>query len=115
MDYFSVKYLIWAIALGGISAASLPLGSILGVRFNFRPMFISILAAFGAGALIAALAVELVAPTVLELSDVAESGQENAKQKLCFLIMGAILGGLPYILTPSPRIDPGVVRESRWL
>ena len=98
MDYFSVKYLIWAIALGGISAASLPLGSILGIRYNFRPMFISILAAFGAGALIAALAVELVAPTVLELSDVAELGQENAKQKLCFLIMGAILGGLLYIL-----------------
>ena len=44
------------------------------------------------------VAVELVAPTVLELSIVAESGQLNAKYNICYLLIGAILGGLLYIL-----------------
>jgi len=67
MEYIKIEYLIWATALGAISAVSLPLGSLIGIQTNPRPRFISTLAAFGSGALIAALSVELVAPTVFAL------------------------------------------------
>ena len=67
MDYLSLKYLVWAASLGALSAVSLPLGSLAALRTNPRPQFISVLAAFGAGALVAALSVELVAPTVFAL------------------------------------------------
>jgi zinc transporter ZupT len=60
MDYDTTQYLIWAVVLGAISAVSLPLGSALGLQTKPRPIYISVLAAFGAGALIAALSVELV-------------------------------------------------------
>ena len=55
MEYLTVEYLVWAITLGGISALSLPLGSWVGLQANPRPQIVSILAAFGAGALIAGL------------------------------------------------------------
>ena len=67
MEYINIEYLIWATALGAISAVSLPLGSLVGIQTNLRPRLISTLTAFGAGALIAALSVELVAPTVFAL------------------------------------------------
>ena len=46
MEYFTIQYLIWAIMLGAISAFSLPLGSVVGLRTNLRPGTISVLAAF---------------------------------------------------------------------
>jgi hypothetical protein len=61
MDYLTTTHLVWAVALGAISAVSLPLGSLVGLQTQLRPGYISALAAFGAGALIAALSVELVA------------------------------------------------------
>ena len=55
------------------------------------------MAAFGAGALIAALTVELVAPTVLALAD---SGSEHGQSVANFysLLIGLISGGIVYIL-----------------
>ena len=55
MGDFTTEYLIWAVVLGSISAASLPLGSVAGLQTKPRPIYISVLAAFGAGALLAAL------------------------------------------------------------
>ena len=69
MEHYSWEFLIWATSLGALSAFSLPIGSLVGLRTNPRPQYISILAAFGAGALIAALSVELVAPTVFALHE----------------------------------------------
>jgi len=62
MEYFSWKYLIWAMSLGALSSVSLPIGSLVSLITRPKPKLISTLAAFGAGALIAALTVELVAP-----------------------------------------------------
>ena len=99
MEYFTSQYLIWAIMLGAISAFSLPLGSLVGLRMNLRPNTISVLAAFGAGALIAALAVELVAPTVLALgADHGGSDHGDPRAHFYALVAGAILGGCLFVM-----------------
>jgi zinc transporter ZupT len=99
MEYFTTQYLIWAILLGAISAFSLPLGSFVGLRTKLRSNTISMLAAFGAGALIAALAVELVAPTVLALgADHGESHHGDPKAHFYALVAGAIVGGCLFVL-----------------
>jgi len=99
MDYFTTKYLIWAVVLGAISAVSLPLGAIIGLQTKPRPIYISVLAAFGAGALIAALTVELVAPTLFELEEYAgSSDQSNPYTNFYALITGAVIGGVLFVL-----------------
>ena len=67
----TITYAVWALTLGAVSAVSLPLGSLVGLNVRFNHRHIAIFAAFGAGALIAALAVELVAPTALALTEPA--------------------------------------------
>jgi zinc transporter ZupT len=91
-------YATWAILLGALSAVSLPLGSLVGLRTNPRPFYISILAAFGAGALIAALSVELVAPTVAALEHKAAPHHGDPLTSFYALVMGAILGGILFIV-----------------
>jgi len=98
MEYFTLEYLFWAVALGGISAASLPLGSFLGLRYNPGPFVISILAAFGAGALIAALTIELIAPSVFALTEAPKAEIVQIRQNFYALITGAIIGGVLFIV-----------------
>ncbi len=98
MDHLSLKFLIWATSLGALSAVSLPMGSLVALRTNPRPQFISILTAFGAGALIAALSVELVAPTVFALHE--ETGtphQGDPVTHFFVLLIGAGLGGILFV------------------
>lgn len=91
-----MQYFVWACLLGALSAASLPLGSWIGLRFRFSANQISILAAFGAGALLAALSVELIAPTTLALVD-GESG-DHGRMQFFAMIAGCVIGGLVYVL-----------------
>ena len=99
MAYFTLEYLVWAITLGAISAVSLPLGSLVGIHTNPRPYIISALAAFGAGALIAALSVELVAPTVFALhAPGGASGHGDPLDAFLALIAGAAIGGIVFTL-----------------
>jgi zinc transporter ZupT len=94
-----MEYFIWAIALGAISAVSLPLGSVVGLQTKLRPTTIAVLAAFGAGALIAALAVELVAPTVFALGESAASSHHGDPQTNFYaLVTGAVIGGVLFVL-----------------
>ena len=96
MDY---TFLIWAFLLGGLSAASLPLGSLLGIIWRPQNKIIGMMTAFGGGALLAALAIELVAPTAMHLSDAkTETAQKEAAHHLINLIIGAISGGIVFIL-----------------
>jgi CRP-like cAMP-binding protein len=98
MGHFTTEHLIWAVTLGAVSAVSLPLGSALGLQVKFRPVYISVLAAFGAGALIAALTVELVAPTVFALEESAGSSHHgNPSTNFYALVMGAVLGGALFV------------------
>ena len=90
--------MVWAVLLGGLSAASLPLGSALGLVWRPNNKTIGLLTAFGGGALIAALSVELVAPIAMHLLH-AEGGEarREAEGHLIYMICGAAAGGLLFI------------------
>lgn len=93
-----MKYFVWACLLGAISAASLPLGSWFGLRFKFTPNQISLLAAFGAGALLAALSVELIAPNTLALVGVEDESSGHSLTAFFAMVIGCVIGGLIYVL-----------------
>ena len=57
----------WAFFSGALAAFSLTLGSLVGLTLRIPSTVVGLLAAFGAGALLSALAIELVAPTVEHL------------------------------------------------
>jgi len=92
-------YLIWVVVIGALSAASLPMGSAVGLIARFRPLTLSLMAAFGAGALIAALSVELVAPNVAALEH-GGGGSSHGDPHLNFvaLIVGAVCGGVLFVV-----------------
>ncbi len=90
-------YFLWAVFLGGLSAVSLPLGSVVGIMARPRPTVTATLAAFGAGALIAALSIELVAPTVEALHR-ATSHRLEAVISFWALVVGAAVGGVLFIV-----------------
>jgi len=85
--------LLWAIGLGALSSVSLPIGSALGLMLRPGAAVTGTLAAFGAGALVAALSVELVAPTVEALKHPTGTRGEAVSHFLG-LIIGSISGGL---------------------
>ncbi|MFO7803595.1 MAG: cyclic nucleotide-binding domain-containing protein [Desulfovermiculus sp.] len=77
--------LLSALVYGLISAATLPLGAIIGVVWRLPDQVMSFLLSFGGGALLAALTIDLVAPGV----DRGHFGEVAA---------GAMLGGLLFKL-----------------
>ncbi len=85
MDQFA----LWALIIGVLSTASLPLGSVLGMAFRPKASIVGALAAFGGGALLAALSVELIAPTMMTASQ-SEEGRHLAYA----LLVGGVLGGV---------------------
>jgi len=90
----TTKYALWAFIIGALVTISLPLGAVSGLAFKPGPKVTAICTAFGGGALMAALSVELIAPTVEEIV-----GQINSPthmehgRKHAFLTMGALLMG----------------------
>ncbi|MFA6400069.1 MAG: cyclic nucleotide-binding domain-containing protein [Salinivirgaceae bacterium] len=111
------KFAFWAFLLGGISAVSLVLGSMLGLIWQPKPVLIAAFTAFGAGALLAALSVELIAPTVMEFVNESKGSMhdtEGHKQSLefIFLISGCIAGGfLFFILNEALNSKGGYLRK----
>lgn len=93
-----MQYIIWACLLGALSAASLPLGSWIGLKFRFTSGQLSFLAAFGAGALLAALSVELIAPTTMALVAVESGDHGDPKTAFFAMTIGCVAGGLLYVL-----------------
>ena len=95
----SLLHFTWAIGLGLVSAVSLPLGAWVGIRKLPRPTALSILAAFGAGALFAALTVELVAPKVTAISHNAGAHPSvEAYNHFFALLVGLIIGGILFVV-----------------
>lgn len=99
----TTKFATWAFVLGALSAISLPLGAIAGLTLKPGARLNASMAAFGAGALLAALSVELIAPTVMEIVGQAESSvgetyeRTHAFYTMGSLIIGCILGGFLFV------------------
>jgi CRP-like cAMP-binding protein len=95
MDY---QFLSWAILLGALSAASLPLGSLLGLSWQPSNKIVGGMTAFGGGALVAALAVELVAPTAMHVVHAETAvAKSEASHHLINMLIGAVVGGSLFI------------------
>ena len=89
---------IWSFFSGAIAACSLTLGSLVGLLFRIPSVIIGLLAAFGAGALLSALALELIAPTVEHLVAANTLIEiEESTHSLFILIGGCIIGGLLFV------------------
>ena len=108
----------WATGLGFAAAVALPAGALASFFISPSRMMVGAMAAFGSGALICALALELVAPHVQALEAakhaahaahaiahgtgeaVASSGGHGGDPVTNFLalIVGGILGGIIFIL-----------------
>jgi len=76
-----------ALFWGVISAISLPIGAILGLIAKPGRKITSALMAFGAGALLFALTIEL-------FSEMLHYGKEHGKEIIIITIIGAVFGGL---------------------
>lgn len=88
-----------AFLFGLLSAASLPLGASLALRWKPSDKIIAMLMAFGGGALLAALTIDLVAETV-------EKGDFYS------LALGAVLGGFLFvILNQTVNSNGGFLRK----
>ena len=99
MEY---SFILFAAFLGGLSAVSLPLGSLLGLSWQPSHKVVGAMTAFGGGALIAALAVELVAPTAIHYTHAESPAEKNeASFHLIKLIIGGLLGGSVFIILNS--------------
>jgi CRP-like cAMP-binding protein len=106
LDALSPTYILWAVALGGLSAASLPLGSAVGLGLTPGPRSTGTLAAFGAGALIAALALELVAPAAAALH-AGDGHALDAVPAFVALLLGAVAGGLLFVILDRALAERG--------
>lgn len=96
MDPLSIK----AFNLGILSAVSLPLGSVLARFWTPRPRMTALLMAFGGGALLAALTIDLVAESV-------------NKGHFTPLFIGCISGGILYeILNQIVNNQGGFLRKA---
>lgn len=113
---FNFTYLFWAFLLGIISAASLPIGSWVGLVTRPKRVLIGFLAAFGAGALFAALAVELVAPTVMAVTlsgHLETHSLDSPISAFVALIIGLIVGCVSFVvLDQIVNAHGGFLRKS---
>lgn len=96
------QFASWAFLLGALSAISLIFGSLCGIIFNPKPKLTGALTAFGAGAMLAALSVELIAPTVADIVGKGHGGGIGDKSHAVFtmgaLLVGCILGGIIFVI-----------------
>jgi CRP-like cAMP-binding protein len=81
---------VLAFAFGGLSALSLPVGAALGIWLRPSLKITAAVMAFGAGALLCALALELVVPAMAHFPD-------NPQEGFKWLALGAILGSVIFI------------------
>ena len=90
----TTKYALWSLLIGALVTISLPLGAIAGLAFKLNTKTTSMFTAFGAGALLAALSVELIGPTVEEIIGHINSPTGMAHDKKhAFTTMGALIVG----------------------
>lgn len=91
-DKPQVENAYWALLLGALATVALPLGAVVGVAAKPSHRVAGGLAGFGAGALFAALSIDLVAPTMLKGVESAGSAEPLV------LLIGSAVGGLVFVL-----------------
>ena len=100
----NLEYAFWAFLLGLLAAASLLVGAGLAIFWKPRAGLTSALTAFGAGALLAALSVEIVAPhamAVLGHAAGGPGGETHGTDPLAALVamlVGSVAGGIVFVL-----------------
>ena len=100
---FVVKYALWASLLGALASVSLPAGALLGVVWKPSTGVTAAMIAFGGGALLAALSLELVAPTVMAAVEhgggaVEGGGHGGGLSGLIALLAGSAIGGILFVV-----------------
>ncbi len=112
---FTLKYAFWAISLGALVAVSLPAGALLGVVWKPSTGVTAAMIAFGGGALLAALSLELVAPTVMAVAGGEEGGGHGggAMVGMMALLAGNVAGGILFVaLDQVVNAHGGYLRKS---
>jgi zinc transporter, ZIP family len=110
-------YLAWAFLLGVMCSVSLLMGALLGIYFKMPKRIVGLMAAFGAGALLSALAIELVAPSIDAFVQ-ASSPEVRAHEVRNFfhLVAGAFVGGIVFVLLDWVLIEHGgYLRKTAYL
>jgi zinc transporter, ZIP family len=114
----TTKYALWAFIIGAMVTISLPMGAISGLAFKPSAKTTAIFTAFGAGALLAALSVELIAPTVEEIIGHTASptgmghDKSHAIKTMGALLLGCLAGGfLFYTLDELINSKGGFLRK----
>ncbi len=110
-------YVFWAFFLGVMCSVSLVIGALLGIYFQMSKRIVGLMAAFGAGALLSALAIELVAPSIDAFMH-ASSPEERAHEVRNFfhLVAGAFVGGIVFVLLDWVLIEHGgYLRKTAYL
>lgn len=95
---FSIKYALWASLLSALASISLPAGATLGLVWRPRTGVTAAMTAFGAGALLAAVSLELVAPTAIAVAEHGAGGAEGDPiSAMMALLGGSIAGGVLFV------------------
>jgi CRP-like cAMP-binding protein len=97
MDDLGGIMLIWAAILGTVAAGSMVLGAGIGITTPMSNTTVGAMCGFGAGALISALTIELVAPTVTSLMTSTPSDRLAETNHFITLIASLFVGGLIFI------------------
>ena len=90
--------LIWAAILGAIAAGSMVLGAVVGITTPMSNATVGAMCGFGAGALISALAIELVSPTVEALAHAHLADRSTEIHHFITLLLALIGGGVMFIV-----------------
>ena len=98
MQDMGTTLIIWAAILGAIAAGSMVLGAIVGITIPMSKATVGAMCGFGAGALISALALELVSPTVQALANANVAERAEEIHHFITLLLAMVGGGLIFIM-----------------
>ena len=110
-------YVLWAFTLGVMCSVSLLIGALLGIYFKMSKRTVGLMAAFGAGALLSALAIELVAPSIDAFMRAASPEiRADEIRNFYHLVAGAFAGGILFVLLDWVLIEHGgYLRKTAYL
>jgi zinc transporter ZupT len=101
-------YISWAFILGVMCSVSLVIGALIGIYFKMSHRIVGLMAAFGAGALLSALAIELVAPSIDAFVHASSPDVRAIEVRNFFhLVAGAFVGGIVFVMLDWVLIEHG--------